>query len=179
MAKVAELFGAREIASCIERLADRIAEAYPETREQPVVVIVLLKGAFMFAADLVRALDRRGVHPEVDFLTASSYGTGTESSGVVQVRSTPSCELANRDVLLVDDILDTGRSLKRISAELEALGAVSIRTCVLLDKPSRRVEEVEADFVGFVIPDRFVVGYGVDLAERYRHLPFVGVLEEG
>ena len=177
MAKVTELFGAEEIATCVRDLADRIAAVYPEDGDQPVVMVVLLKGAFMFAADLIRALDRRGVHPEVDFLSASSYGSGTESSGDVQVGAVPSTDLVGRDVLLVDDILDTGRSLKKVCGMLEARGAGSIRTCVLLDKPSRRKVDVEADFVGFVVPNRFVVGYGVDLAGRYRHLPFVGVLD--
>ena len=136
------------------------------------VVVSLLNGTVMFLADLIRHLSlplRR------DFIGVSSYGAGTESGDLVFTKELR-LDVRGRDVLLVDDILDTGKTLYRVGAKLRALKPRRIKTCVLLDKPARRVEPVEADYVGFEIPDVFVVGYGLDYAERYRNLPFVGVL---
>ncbi len=112
----------------------------------------------------------------LDFMGVSSYGAGTESGDLVYTKELR-LDVRGRDVLLVDDILDTGKTLTRVTAKLRALKPRRIKTCVLLDKPSRRVEKVSPDYVGFVIPDQFVVGYGLDYAERYRNLPFVGVLK--
>jgi hypoxanthine phosphoribosyltransferase len=177
VAEIDVRFDEARIAQRIAELADEIAPDYSSRSDAPPpILVVLLKGAFVFAADLVRELDRRGVHPEVDFLSVSSYGDGTESSGVVRLRSEPSAVLEGRRVLLVDDILDTGRSLDHARRLLAERGAVEVRTCVLLDKPSRRAVACEADHVGFHVPDEFLVGYGIDHAERYRHLPYLGVV---
>jgi hypoxanthine phosphoribosyltransferase len=132
----------------------------------------LLNGTVMFLADLIRHLS---LPLRLDFMGVSSYGAGTESGELVFTKELR-LDVRGRDVLLVDDILDTGRTMSRVLPKLRALKPRRIKVCVLLDKPSRRVEAVEADYVGFTIPDVFVVGYGLDFAERYRNLPFVGVL---
>ena len=136
------------------------------------VVVSLLNGTVMFLADLIRRLT---VPLRLDFMGVSSYGPGTESGELVFTKELR-LDVRGRDVLLVDDILDTGRTLSRVIPKLRALRPRRIKVCVLLDKPARRVESVETDYVGFEIPDFFVVGYGLDFAERYRNLPFVGVL---
>ena len=136
------------------------------------VVVSLLNGTVMFLADLVRNLT---LPLRLDFIGVSSYGLGTESGELVFTKELR-LDVRGRDVLLVDDILDTGRTLDRVLGKLRALKPRRIKTCVLLNKAARRAEEVEADYVGFEIPDFFVVGYGLDFAERYRNLPFVGVL---
>jgi hypoxanthine phosphoribosyltransferase len=136
------------------------------------VVVSLLNGTVMFLADMIRHLT---LPLRLDFIGVSSYGAGTESGDLVFTKELR-LDVRGRDVLLVDDILDTGRTLHRVGANLRALKPRRIKTCVLLDKPARRVEPVEADYVGFKIPDVFVIGYGLDFAERYRNLPFVGVL---
>ncbi len=136
------------------------------------VVVSLLNGTVMFLADLIRHLS---VPLRLDFIGVSSYGLGTESGDLVFTKELR-LDVRGRDVLLVDDILDTGRTMTRVLAKLRALKPRRIKTCVLLNKPGRRTEDIEADYVGFDIPDYFVVGYGLDFAERYRNLPFVGVL---
>ncbi len=136
------------------------------------VVVSLLNGTVMFLADLVRNLS---LPLRLDFIGVSSYGAGTESGELVFTKELR-LDVRGRDVLLVDDILDTGKTLHRVLGNLRALKPRRIKTCVLLNKAARRVEDVEADYVGFEIPDFFVVGYGLDFAERYRNLPFVGVL---
>ncbi|MCB2055747.1 MAG: hypoxanthine phosphoribosyltransferase [Geminicoccaceae bacterium] len=158
------------IATRVEELAVAIARDAPAD----LVLVGLLKGAFMFTADLARALDREGVKPQIDFLQVSSYGLEKESSGRVKVIGGMPASVAGRHVLLVDDIQDTGRTLKFTRDLLLENGAVEVRSCALLDKPSRRQVSFEADHIGFTIPDVFVVGYGIDYAERYRHLPFIG-----
>ncbi len=177
MPEVQELISAERIAHRIEVMAAEIAASSAHLEPDDLVVLAVLKGAFMFAGDLVRALDSAGVQTEVDFMTLSSYGAGTESSGRIEVASEPRTELAGRHVLLVDDILDSGRSFAYLGDYLTSRNAASVRSCVLLDKPSRRAVDVKADHVGFEIDDRFVVGYGVDWAEKYRHLPFIGVVD--
>lgn len=176
MESVSELIGADVIALRVHELAAEIVRTRDEDEGDDLLVLVLLKGAFVFAADLLRALDQAGAVPQVDFLTASSYGTSTTSSGQVRLGTEPATTVEDRDVLLVDDIVDTGRSLTAVRMWLETRGAGRVRTCVLLDKPSRREVAVTADFTGFEVPDRFIVGYGLDCAEKYRHLPYVGVL---
>jgi hypoxanthine phosphoribosyltransferase len=136
------------------------------------VVVSLLNGTVMLLADLVRCLS---LPLRLDFIGVSSYGAGTQSGELIFTKDLR-LDVRGRDVLLVDDILDTGRTMTRVLERLTALGPRRIRTCVLLDKPSRRIESIQADYVGFEIPDVFVVGYGLDFAERYRNLPFVGVL---
>ena len=136
------------------------------------VVVSLLNGTVMFLADLVRNLS---LPLRLDFIGVSSYGAGTESGDLVFTKELR-LDVRGRDVLLVDDILDTGKTLYRVLGKLRVLKPRRIKTCVLLNKAARRVEAVEADYVGFEIPDFFVVGYGLDFAEQYRNLPFVGVL---
>jgi hypoxanthine phosphoribosyltransferase len=136
------------------------------------LLVPLLTGTIIFLADLLRCLN---LPLRVDFLGVSSYRDGTVSRELILTKELR-LEARDRHVLLVDDILDTGRTLAWVTAKLRTLRPRSLRTCVLLDKPARRVEPVQADYVGFTIPDVFVVGYGLDFAERYRNLPFVGVL---
>ena len=160
------------IAKRVRQLARAIQRDYAG---RETVVVSLLNGTVMFLADLIRNLT---LPLRLDFIGVSSYGAGTESGELVFTKELR-LSVRGRDVLLVDDILDTGRTLARVTAKLRLLGPRRIRTCVLLDKPARRVEAVEADYVGFGIPDFFVVGYGLDYAEKYRNLPFVGVLYPG
>ena len=164
------LFDAEQIASRIDVLASEIAAA----EFSDLLVIPILKGSFMFGADLLRALHAGGLKPEVDFIFLSSYGLGTESSGRVEVLREPEASMKGRDVLIVDDILESGRTLAFAKDLITARGANRVATCVLLDKPVERAVSVSADFRGFDCPNVFVVGYGMDLAHRYRELPYVG-----
>lgn len=166
------LFDAATVSRRVEELAREIGGALPE----PFTVVGLLKGAFVLVADLVRALDRAGRAPRVEFLQVSSYGLGQASSGSVKVIGGMPDSVAGAAVLLVDDIQDTGRTIAFTRQLLEQHGADRVWTCALLDKPSRRVVGGDCDFTGFVIPDVFVVGYGIDYAERFRHLPFIARL---
>jgi hypoxanthine phosphoribosyltransferase len=159
----------RQIARRIREMARDIARDFAG---RELVVVSLLNGTVMFLADLIRNLS---LPLRLDFMGVSSYGAGTESGELVFTKELR-LSVRGRDVLLVDDILDTGKTLYRVHAKLRALKPRRIKTCVLLNKAARRVEPVEADYVGFEIPDFFVVGYGLDFAERYRNLPFVGVL---
>ena len=138
------------------------------------VIVALLNGTVVFLADLLRKLS---MPLRLDFIGVSSYGAGTESAELIFTKELR-LDVKGRDVLVVDDILDTGRTLTRVIAKLSHLKPRQIKTCVLLDKPSRRVEPISADYVGFSIPNHFVVGYGLDYAERYRNLPFVGILHQ-
>jgi len=140
--------------------------------ERDMAIVSLLNGTVMFLADLIRNLS---LPMRLDFMGVSSYGKGTESGELIFTKELR-LEVRGRDLLLVDDILDTGKTLTHVLKNLRALKPRRIKTCVLLNKASRRVEKIEADYVGFEIPDFFVIGYGLDFAERYRNLPFVGVL---
>ena len=141
--------------------------------------MAVLKGSFMFAADLLRALHRVGLAPQVEFVHLSSYRTGTVSSGQVEILRDVESEVRGRDVLLVDDILESGRTVVFAKDLLMARGARRVLIAVLLEKPGKRAVTVEADFVGFICPDVFVVGYGMDVAHAFRQLPFVGVVDYG
>lgn len=163
------LISDKQIARRIREMSVQIERDF---RNREMVVVSLLNGTVMFLADLIRHLS---LPLRLDFMGVSSYGLGTESGELVFTKELR-LDVKGRDVLLVDDILDTGKTLYKVLAKLRALKPRRIKTCVLLDKTARRVEPVEADYVGFVIPDFFVVGYGLDFAERYRNLPFVGVL---
>jgi hypoxanthine phosphoribosyltransferase len=154
----------------VQQLAQQIQQDYAG---RDLVIVSLLNGTVMFLADLIRHLS---LPLRLDFIGVSSYREGTQSSELMFTKELR-LDVRGRDVLLVDDILDTGRTLKRVKAKLRALKPRRIRICVLLDKPARRIEKVRADYVGFAIPDLFVVGYGLDYAERYRNLPFVCVLK--
>lgn len=146
---------------------------------QRLLVVPILTGSFVFSADLLRALSRAGLQPEVDFLSVSSYRFGTKSTGTVDIVRDMVLEVEGRDVLIVDDILDTGRTLAFAKDLIAARGARTVKSCVLLEKRVRRAVAIEADFVAFECPPVFVVGYGMDLAHKYRELPFVGrVIED-
>lgn len=177
MERVSELIGAEAIADRVRELAAEIVASEGREAVDDLLIVVLLNGAFVFAADLVRALARLGASPTVDFLAVSSYEAGTESTGRVEFRCPPKLGVAERDVLLLDDIVDTGHSLTVVRRWLTDRGAKRVRTCALLDKPSRRVTDEKPDFWGFEIPDHFVVGYGLDHTEHWRHLPYVATLE--
>lgn len=159
-----------------EQLAQRVKilahEIERDFHGRETVVVSLLSGTIMFLADLMRHLN---LPLRLDFIGVSSYGAGTESGDLVFTKELR-LDVCGRDVLLIDDILDTGKTMSRVLPKLRALKPRRIKVCVLLDKPERRVEKIKADYVGFSVPDFFVVGYGLDFAERYRNLPFVGVL---
>jgi hypoxanthine phosphoribosyltransferase len=158
-----------QLAQRVRSLARAIEHDF---RGREVVVVALLNGTVLFLADLIRHLS---LPLRLDFIGVSSYGAGTESGELVFTKELR-LDVRGRDVLLVDDILDTGKTLSRVIPKLRSLKPRRIKVCVLLDKPARRVAKVAADYVGFEIPDVFVVGYGLDYAEKYRNLPFVGVL---
>ena len=160
------------IAQRVDGIVDAIAQ---DMEGGNLVVVGILKGSFMFTADLVRRLP--GTF-SVDFIRASSYGDGTETSCHVSVSLWPTVKVAGRRVLLVDDIADSGLTLKCLVERLEKEGASQVDVCVLLDKPGRRKVEFTPRFVGFTVPNLFVVGYGIDYAEKYRNLPYIGVLKE-
>jgi len=143
---------------------------------QNLLVIAILKGSFIFAADLIRALHEVGLSPEVDFITLSSYRKGTQSTGQVEILRDIDMDVTGRNILLVDDILESGRTLAFAKDLLSARGAKQISTCILLNKPGHQAVDVGADFQAFDCPDLFVVGYGMDVAYRYRQLPFVGCI---
>ena len=167
------MFSGAEIAARVDALAAEITRTLP----RDFVIVGVLKGAWVFVSDLARALDRAGARPEIEFIRLSSYGLAKESSGVVQLLGEIPAGLAGRPVLLVDDIVDTGRSIAYAAAQLREHGAGDLWTCVLLDKPQRREIGLTIDFIGFSIGDVFVAGYGTDHAEKYRHLPYIGVVE--
>ena len=165
-----------------EAVAERTHALAAEIRSagfhENVLVVAVLKGSFVFAADLIRALHHGGVSPQVDFISLSSYRAGTTSSGTVSVLRDLETDVRGRDVLIVDDILESGRTLAFARDLVTARGARRVGVVVLLDKPGKRVAAVEADFVGFDCPDKFVVGYGMDKAHAFRELPFIGYIPE-
>ena len=171
--RVRVLFDEEAIARRNEALARAVAAA--ETRD--LLVVAVLKGSFMFAADLIRALHRAGLSPQVEFIHLSSYRKGNVSSGNVAILRDVESEVRGRDVLLIDDVLESGRTLAFAKDLLAARGARRVLTAVLLEKPGKRAVTIDADFIGFSCPDVFVVGYGMDVAHSYRQLPFVGVVD--
>lgn len=171
---VRPLFGEVEIAARVDRIARDVAGRGGDD----LFMVAVLKGSFVFTADLMRALHRAGARPRVDFMQLSSYGAGIESSGRVGVVRDLADPVEGRDILLVDDILDSGRTLSFARDRLLRTGARRVRLCVLLDKQVRRARRIEADFFGFRCSDEFLVGYGLDHANLYRELPFIGVLDD-
>jgi hypoxanthine phosphoribosyltransferase len=164
-----EMISAKAIAARVEHLARDITRHFAGTEK--LVVVGLLRGSFVFIADLVREL---ALPVEVDFLEASSYGDRMESAREVRILKDLSGEISGRDVLVVEDIVDTGFTLHHVTQMLRARGPKRLEICALLDKPSRREVEIAATWTGFVIPDEFVVGYGIDYAQRNRNLPHIG-----
>jgi hypoxanthine phosphoribosyltransferase len=167
-------FSAAEIATRVEEMAAELAAKLPADT----LVVSVLKGSFVFAADLIRALSRDGANWSMDFLTLSSYGTGTETSGNVRIVRDIVDDVRHREVLLVDDILESGYTLSFAKNLLVERGAHHVSVCTLLDKPGKRRTKLEADFVGFQAGDEFLVGYGLDWAHRFRGLPYIGVVEK-
>lgn len=165
------LISDEEIKAKVAELAARISQDY---RDRSLVVVGVLKGAWVFMADLVRSL---GIPVECDFLAVSSYGSGTESSGVLKILSDLSVPVEGKDVLVVEDIVDTGITLNYIKGLLELRHPRSLKICALLDKPARHRTHVQIDYLGFTIPNRFVVGYGLDYDEQFRNLPYIGYIE--
>ncbi len=163
------MISAKAIAARVEALAREITAHFAGTEK--LVVVGLLRGSFVFIADLVREID---LPVEVDFLEASSYGMGTESSREVRLLKDLSGEIGGRDVLVVEDIVDTGFTLHHVVGLLRARAPKRLEVCALLDKPTRREVAMQATWVGFTIPDEFVVGYGIDFAQRNRNLPYIG-----
>ncbi|NVK35572.1 MAG: hypoxanthine phosphoribosyltransferase [Rhodobacteraceae bacterium] len=164
------LFDEKAIAERIEALAAEVADAKPEK----LLVVGILNGSFIFAADLVRAMHRAGLQPEMAFMRLSSYGSGTISSGNVEIHQDVDSDVNDRDIILVDDILESGRTLNFAKERLLSRGAKSVKIAALLDKQESRKAPIEADYVGFACPDKFVVGYGMDMAHAWRQLPFIG-----
>ncbi|CAH1668194.1 Hypoxanthine-guanine phosphoribosyltransferase [Hyphomicrobiales bacterium] len=163
--------------AAIARRNEEMAAAIAASDPKDLLVVAVLKGSFMFAADLIRAMHRIGLAPQVEFVHLSSYRAGTISSGQVEILRDVQSDVRGRDVLLVDDILESGRTLAFAKDLLAARGAGRVSTAVLLEKPGKRAVNIQADYVGFECPDYFVVGYGMDVAHSYRQLPFVGVVE--
>lgn len=168
---------ARNIARRNEELATDIARSIGTADD--IVIVGILRGSFVFIADLIRALHGNDVSPRIDFMTLSRYGTATESERDVSIAKGMSGGIAGMRVLLVDDILDTGRTLRFAEQHCLEAGAASVSSIVLLDKPSRRTVDVHADHIGFTIDDRFAVGYGLDFANRHRELPYLGTVVFG
>lgn len=165
------LFTEEQLAEIVKNIGKRISEDY---KDKNLVMISVLKGSLMFMADLMRAID---IPCSIDFLSVSSYGSGTTSSGAVRILKDLDCSLEDKDILVVEDILDSGVTLSFLLKNLSARNPKSIRLCTLLDKPERRRVDIFPDYVGAQVPDEFIVGYGLDYAEKYRNLPYIGVLK--
>jgi len=165
------LFSEEELKACVKRIAEEIQRDYAG---KEIMLIGVLRGSFVFMADLCRAID---LPCTLDFMSVSSYGKGTSSSGQVQITKDLSEDISGRHVIVVEDILDSGNTLSYLLKILQHRNPASVRLCTLLDKPDRRVKQVEIHYSGFTIPDAFVVGYGLDYAEMYRNLPYIGILK--
>lgn len=171
----------KEILFTQEQLASRVAELGVEISKdyagESVVLVGVLKGSVVFFTDLARAIDNT-VDVSFDFISCSSYGEGTTSTGVVRILKDLDRSVEGKHVLVVEDIVDTGTTLHYLLDNLRARGAKSVRLVALLNKPDRRKKDVDVDYIGFTVPDYFVIGYGLDYAEQYRQLPYIGILKE-
>ena len=165
------LFSEEELDRRVSEIAAEINRDY--AGKEPMLISVL-RGSFVFMADLIRKIE---VPCTVDFMSVSSYGRGTTSSGQVQITKDLSDDIEGKDIIVVEDILDSGNTLSYLLQLLQARKPASMKLCTLLDKPDRRVKEVHVNYTGFTIPDEFVVGYGLDYAEKYRNLPYIGILK--
>lgn len=168
------LVTAQQITQRVESLAHEIAGSM--TRD--IMIVSLLRGSFIFTADLIRALHFCGMQPQLDFMTLASYGNNTTSSGNIEITRDIIENVRGRDVLIVDDILESGNTLTFARNIIQERGAASIKIAVMLEKPGKRKVAIDADFIGFKIPDKFVVGYGLDYANYYRELPYIGAIIE-
>ena len=165
------LIGPEELQKKVKELGKLLTEEY---RGKDLIVIGLLKGSFVFMSDLVRAMD---MDLDVEFMVVSSYGASTQSSGNIKINLDLKADLTGKHVLIVEDILDTGATLYFIRDIIRLRGPESVKICTLLDKPGRRKADIKADYIGFTVEDKFIIGYGLDYAEKYRNLPYVGVLK--
>ena len=165
------LFSEEQLSSRVNEIARQITQDY---HGKEIVLISVLRGSFVFMADLCRRID---LPCTVDFMAVSSYGAGTTSSGQVKITKDLSESIEGRDIIVVEDILDSGNTLSYLLQILQARHPASMKLCTLLDKPDRRIKPVHVDYSGFSIPDEFVVGYGLDFAEKYRNLPYIGLLK--
>ena len=169
--KIHVMFTEEEVNAKIKELGAQISG---DLNGEPVKIICILKGASFFACELAK---RISVPVYIDFMSVSSYGDGTESSGIVRIIKDLDDSIEGENVLIVEDIIDSGRTLSYLVDNLKSRGAKSVRLCTLMSKPSRRVVDVPVDYIGYEIPDEFVVGYGLDYAQKYRNLPYVGIVE--
>lgn len=156
------------------RVRDLGARMYEDLKDKDPLFVSVLRGAFIFMADIVRACQ---VKCDVEFIAVSSYGNATSSSGAVQITHDIQQDISGRHLVVIEDILDSGNTLHFLKQYFLTKGAASVSICTLLDKPSRRTKAITADYVGFVVPDEFVVGYGLDYCQKYRNLPYIGVLK--
>ncbi len=161
-----------EIKAKVAELGKQIEKDY---EGQDLLVVGILKGASVFVADLIREIN---LDVNIDFMSVSSYGNSTESSGTVKILKDLDVDIKGKNVLIVEDIIDSGLTLSNLTRELNVREPKSLRICTLLDKPDRRKANIHVDYVGFVIEDKFIVGYGIDYAEKYRNLPYIGVVED-
>ncbi len=168
MATIDVMISEKEIADKVKDLAKQIEKDY---EGEELLVVGILKGASVFVSDLIRNIN---LDVNIDFMSVSSYGNGTESSGTVRILKDLDVDIANKNVLIVEDIIDSGLTLSNLVKELGIRNPKSLKLCTLLDKPERRTVNIPVDYVGFVIEDKFIVGYGIDWAERYRNLPYIG-----
>ncbi|MGM9537709.1 MAG: hypoxanthine phosphoribosyltransferase [Candidatus Onthomonas sp.] len=166
------LYSEEELKRRVAVLGAQISRDYAD--KDNVVLVGILRGSYIFMADLSRSIT---IPCRIDFMAASSYGKGTSSSGQIEIKKDLSDPIQNAHVILVEDILDSGNTLDYLTKILSARNPASIRICTLLDKPERRVKPITADYYGFLVPDAFVVGYGLDYAEKYRNLPYIGILK--
>ena len=164
-------YNEQEIAETVRKIGQQISQDYADC---DLMLVSILKGSVVFMTDLMRALD---IPCNIDFMAVSSYGSGTKTSGVVQILKDLGQPIAGKDIIIVEDILDSGMTLDYVTTMLQARNPRSIRICTLFDKPSRRKVNIKADYVGFEVPDEFIVGYGLDYDEKYRNLPYIGVLK--
>ena len=169
--RIVTMLSREDIAKRVSELGEQITKDY---RDGSLVIICVLKGSFVFASDLARAID---LPLRIDFLGVRSYGEGTETSGVVQITQDLSRPIEHEDVLIVEDIVDTGLTIAHLMDLLRTRAPRSVKVCSLLHKPVRSRVQVKVDYLGFTIEDKFVVGYGLDFAERYRNLPYIGIVE--
>ncbi len=166
------LISEQDIKEKVQEIGKRISEDYKDSKN--LMLVTVLKGAVVFLADLMREIT---VPNEIDFMVVSSYGSGVKSSGVVKIVKDLDVPLAGKDILIIEDILDSGMTLSYIKEILQGREPKSIRIATLMDKPDRRKVDIKADYTGFTIPDDFVIGYGLDYDEKYRNLPYIGVLK--
>ncbi len=166
------LVSQQELSKIVDDIADKINKDY---KNEEIIMIVILRGSMVFSADLLRRLK---MPVKLEFMQASSYGSGTSSSGFINIKRDLDADITGKNVLIIEDIIDSGNTLFRLKNVLESRNPKSCHICTLLDKPDRRVTPVDVTYVGKVIPDEFVVGYGLDYNEYYRNLPYIGVLKK-